>query len=709
MGVILIIMVTFTFMPAYSYNNDNKARTMEGGPHRTINYYSIQSFLKNCINDPVYEKYDFKNGSDLAGITVIQPGNWENDIQEGERKLKWYQWVVEGGYTADEPERYMSLRHFYDPLGANQGATYLTDHVNELLTSIVMGTNPKTDAKWWGALYSPYSIAKGRDFMISAFSSLNSQEKGKLFAAAWRSLGETMHLLADMTVPAHVRNDSHPGVEWSQFITDKYRADSYEEFVDQDVVENCLGSADPFLIDEINKIHDEDGFLNVLSLFDCIARYTNHNYFSLDTIAGVDNALGQAITNSNGMPEYPSPRLENLLMDEESYYYQNDYLGKLYLTRILYREKLSFFWKISFIPEPEIDDQCALSQAKRLIPAAIYVNEELIEWFMPRIEVNIDSFVLEKDENNRNIGILKGQVIHHPNGMYDQPLLFTLPEDQKVQMIINNQPFEPPLGSISIQKGVIEGKIPLIPEGPVKQISLLVDIGGIIVSSSDLKMYGLQLHPEKLNGWSKEIYGFYLQSDNPPPEVRYIWDFGDGRIEETDGTSLTHTYDSEGEYQIRVQMKDSSTGKILAVAKGKAHISPQEEISEGMEPITPKPTSTTDVTLIEETPPQTLYTPAPAPDEEARRQQVLAEYRSLYPRYVSWFYEHDGVPGRVEIIANAEEVGPDLYRVAYKFWQIVKDGPRKGEEYVGASLDLNFSLKEIESDLRIIKKNLGIE
>jgi hypothetical protein len=26
------------------------------------------------------------------------------------------------GYTADEPERNMSLRHFYDPLGANQGA-----------------------------------------------------------------------------------------------------------------------------------------------------------------------------------------------------------------------------------------------------------------------------------------------------------------------------------------------------------------------------------------------------------------------------------------------------------------------------------------------------------------------------------------------------------------------------------------------------------
>lgn len=711
-AILSIILVIFTFAPVYSYNNDNEARSREGGPHRAINYYAIQSFLNSCINDPIFKKYDFSSGSSLTGIAVKEPGAW--NITEGEEEKKWYEWSVEGGYTADEPEAYMSLRHFYDPLAINHGATYLTDHVDELMGHITMGYNPKTDAHWWGALHSPYSLDKGREFMASAFSSSNSQEKERLFAAAWRSLGETMHLLADMTVPAHVRNDSHPGIlAWA---TDKWRADPYEKYVTQDVVENCLGPVDPVLIEEINTIsQNEDGVLQVLSLFDFIARYTNRNFFSLDTIAGLDRVSGQTFTNANGMPEYPSPRLENLKVDEEGYYYRNDYLGKSYLVRVYtsaYKDrtlKHPIAGELNLATQIEMDERCLLSQAQRLIPAAVYAGEKLIEWFMPRIEVHIDSFVAEKDENNKNIGILKGQVIHKPTAMYDQPLLFTLPQDQKVQMIINNRLFEPPLGSVSIQKGIIEGKIPSIPEGPVQQISLLVDIGGIVVSSSDLQVYGLQLHPERLEGWSKERYGFYVQSDNPPPEVRYIWDFGDGRIEETDGTSLTHTYESEGEYRLQVQMKDSSTGKILAVAQGKAYISPQEEISEGMEPITPKPTSTTDVTLIEETPPQTLYTPAPTPDEEAHRQQVLAEYRSLYPRYVSWFYEHDGVPGRVEIIANAEEVGPDLYRVAYKFWQIIKDGPRKGEEYVGASFDLNFSLGELEASLENMKRKLGIE
>lgn len=657
---------------------------------------------------PHFKKYDFTGGGSLTGITVKEPGAW--NITEGEEEKKWYEWVVEGGYTADEPESYMSLRHFYDPLAINHSATYLTDHVDEWVGYLAMGSNPKMDARWWGALHSPYSIDRGREFMVSAFSSPDLQEKERLFAAAWRSLGETMHLLADMTVPAHVRNDSHPGI--LSLATDKWRADPYEKYVTQDIVESCLGPVDPVLIEEINTIpQNDEGVLKVLSLFDFIARYTNRNFFSFDTIAGVDGASGQTLTNSNGMPEYPSPRLENLKTDEEGYYYRNDYLGKSYLVRIrtsAYKDRTlehPISGELNLVVQPEMDERCLLSQAERLIPTAVYVDEKLIEWFMPRIEVHIDSFIVEKDENNKNIGILKGEVIHRPTVMYDQPLLFTLPQDQKVQMIINNQLFEPPLGSISIQKGIIEGKIPSIPEESVKQISLLVDIGGIVASSSDLKMYGLQLHPERLDGWSKERYGFYVQSDNLPPGVRYIWDFGDGKIEETDSTSLTHAYESEGEYRLQVQMKDSNTGKILAVAQGKAYISSPEETPE----FTPKPTSTTDVTFIEETPPPALSTPVPTLSEEARRQQILAEYRSIYPSYISWFYEHDGVPGRVEIIANAEEVGPDLYRLAYKFWQIIEDGPRKGEEYVAASLDLNFSLGELEAQLEDMKKKLGIE
>jgi PKD repeat protein len=85
--------------------------------------------------------------------------------------------------------------------------------------------------------------------------------------------------------------------------------------------------------------------------------------------------------------------------------------------------------------------------------------------------------------------------------------------------------------------------------------------------------------------------------------VSYVWNFGDGRVEETDSTSIAHTYESEGEYQIQVQMKDANTGKILATANGKASILSQEEsdIPDTIVSSTPEPTLMIDSVLIEET------------------------------------------------------------------------------------------------------------
>ncbi|WP_438313700.1 hypothetical protein ACP6EK_05150 [Candidatus Caldatribacterium sp. SIUC1] len=78
----------------------------------------------------------------------------------------------------------------------------------------------------------------------------------------------------------------------------------------------------------------------------------------------------------------------------------------------------------------------------------------------------------------------------------------------------------------------------------------------------------------------------------------------------------------------------------------------------------------------------------------------------MYPEFLPWFYNYKG---RIELIANAEEVGPDLYRVAYKLWQVVEEGPRKGEEYVAAYLDLHCTLEQLEADLALMKKKLGKE
>jgi hypothetical protein len=56
--VFLVVFMVVSFsIPVFSYNNDNQARTMEGGPHRAINYYLnfrssiIALFLSTMLGD----------------------------------------------------------------------------------------------------------------------------------------------------------------------------------------------------------------------------------------------------------------------------------------------------------------------------------------------------------------------------------------------------------------------------------------------------------------------------------------------------------------------------------------------------------------------------------------------------------------------------------------------------------------------------------
>lgn len=219
--------------------------------HRDINRYSLSKFTKGAVNGTLgmnrdkYNKYNFnRNNYKLEGLWVTKPGL--TAVEVGLHKFSYQQWIEEGGYTADEPEFYSSLRHFYDPLkiqinpDLSKHVSYLTDHVGDILDRLVAATkvDPRMDAREW-ALTGParrgyprnqFSLRRGVEYMRKAWAEKNQKLKDRLFAAAWRSCGETMHLLSDMTVPAHVRDDAHPGYPVTT-IYSGIRYDPYEYYV----------------------------------------------------------------------------------------------------------------------------------------------------------------------------------------------------------------------------------------------------------------------------------------------------------------------------------------------------------------------------------------------------------------------------------------------------------------------------------------------
>ncbi len=91
--------------------------------------------------------------------------------------------------------------------------------------------NPKLSAVDWafdrdlgyGYFIQDYSWNDGLRYYQAALASTTRENPS--YGQAWRAVGETMHLVSDMTVPAHIRNDGHA---WSDPYEDS--VGSYEVY-----------------------------------------------------------------------------------------------------------------------------------------------------------------------------------------------------------------------------------------------------------------------------------------------------------------------------------------------------------------------------------------------------------------------------------------------------------------------------------------------
>ncbi len=356
--IFCLLFISFLFLPAGAYDNDGPERKMFGGPHRMINKLALDLFQSDHITSSSRMEEAFPFNRNIRGATAIV-ANWKDINQTEEIRTEtpsW--WIIEGGYTADEPEIFNSFRHFYDPLQKDE-VPYLTDHLQKLdlvyksfiylvpgLPALISDDfNPKVDAKDWaingtqnnGERPNEYCWNKGLQYMNEAFTCPEKWEKERLFVKAWRSLGETMHLMADMTCVPHVRNDSHPGKPLNCKLDPNYgllKNDPYELLTTEDLVKSAYygyddlqvlsGLFEAFNVSSAdvdpaikNKI-DPCSACDIANLFHNVALYTNTRFFSADTVSGTYE--GFEIHNANGMPDYDSPKLEKCTVDQEGYF-----------------------------------------------------------------------------------------------------------------------------------------------------------------------------------------------------------------------------------------------------------------------------------------------------------------------------------------------------------------------------------------------------
>jgi hypothetical protein len=305
-------------------------------------------------------------------IPVVNFQNIQYKSEDRKKTIK--DWLISGGFSADEPEAPQALRHFYDP---EREPHYLTDFVNDMPWTSSL--NPATSARDWafGNTSNLYSFPKARRYFMEAVA-VPDAPGNVMYGKAWRAIGETMHLISDMTVPAHVRNDCH--IPFTAATRDPF------EFHTTDTDVEAYGTGNYPPASSINYKRTYPGQGDLSSLMHDVAKWTNNNFFSRDTLP-----IEGKTTTANGKEAYQLPAIS---WPVKPGYYMGKVDGK---DIILAKASLAgFLWKSTQL---ELDANVWSSYYRFLIPTAIEASAAVLDAFLPRYEVKIDS--IKQDPSNK--------------------------------------------------------------------------------------------------------------------------------------------------------------------------------------------------------------------------------------------------------------------------------------------------------------------
>jgi len=459
--------------------------------HPSINYNIMKAFESKYILQAnkieKFKKYwvNFSKGiASLKGYYVYKRGFDELTTVEQEGTWLTGTWIEHGGMSADEPEIQAALRHFYDPLGMRDGKKYLTNRGTywEWIMS-----NPGIDAIEWALGDTPkgadnkYTWVNGKKWFKEALEEKDSVKKNNLLAKAMRSLGEVLHNTADMGCPGHVRNDSHAaplGLSWGWALGSP---DPYEEIM-VDILSKesgwFNGAPDP----NVESFCNSATTAREINVY--LAKWTNSNFFTHETISGMGV---KEIKPVNGEKPYPSPKLQNLEYEDDSFtYYKTFPSGR----KIKMCKDHSYF---SFRGYPYFDKECVVSQAEELLPAILSAGKNIIRLYIPHIEVK-----LEMDDKISDT--IKVQIKHILDDEYKEEIKYT----GQIRFWVNGKLAD----SIAIcEKGEYRGAPLEIKKGD--KVKAVISFADISIDSDEIKV---EMDPL----WGKWEIVEVIQESNDP-------------------------------------------------------------------------------------------------------------------------------------------------------------------------------------------------
>ncbi|MCX7843252.1 MAG: PKD domain-containing protein [Clostridia bacterium] len=617
---ITIITVAVLIHPSQTmaFEQDEHQAINQEAVDKAINLYKAAPKFKNAPLD-MNAKYigPFTSSSSLFADGKVDGIADSYKVIATTNTLK--QWIIHGGYSADEPHLYNSVRHFYDPL-AKSGKHELTDH------STIHGRYDKAvPALEWGFNHAdnPFNFRRAleyykksmeisedgtkandipqangnfRDMQYSPAS--KRIERDYYLGKAFRSLGETMHMLSDMAMPAHVRNDSHPNGN----------LDSIEAYLKPTMI-HASANYPPHPSANLSQTPEKN--------FVKLATFTNATFFSNDTIH--DKALG--VMPGNGEPPYDKPKLTDFVRVENKGYavlYKKFHAYRFLSDVPMVRESLAtkIFGKELIGAGYSIPYYYASDYCDYLAPLAITASYKAFYDFFPSFSFEIEAKEQRVSNEEEKIGIRKkiiinSQLVHEvkkdeawkeygleikysgPGELFRQSgnkkqkiadLIFQDGKLTKIRTSAMNEEFKAVDGPVTLYVWDSQKKIAR-PENFPEELNIsnyIIDndesvfitlkAGGRDFTSNAYiykeEKIELEFEKKQFEGITFAPVEVKAAAKNEPRNIVYSWDFGDGTAtKDTPKPVSEHKYEKEGRYTVKLRMLDKRNNSVLAEAQ----------------------------------------------------------------------------------------------------------------------------------------------
>lgn len=329
-----------------------------------VDAYSTSVHIE--ITDRVVNQNIIKLNESINDYTGLTKG-----VDEFINKKKIIDWLKDGSWMEDVGYD-IATSHYYEPI-SNKGYSVLGVEIGQ--SAYDRANDPTNSMSWIWA----------RNHFYEALTTTFNGRREPAFADTFRALGQVMHLVQDVAVPAHTRNDFHfpaiDGEPYEAYIGKIFKRLNYTSIPFQ--YWNALvsqGAPKQFW-----DLESYNGSVAYDSGYIGLAEYTSANFFSQDTIFKDFPHPARENTNFEDFGLLPITVITTPGGINHNTFYISGY-GKKYLAAMKYFAAELFNSPIplpikKYELTPTLDNRCHEEYAQKLIPRAVGYSAGLLDYF----------------------------------------------------------------------------------------------------------------------------------------------------------------------------------------------------------------------------------------------------------------------------------------------------------------------------------------